>query len=336
MFGDLFGAIASTANAHMNIWGARRARLAEQNYNTWKAEYDRSGQQAQNEFNAEQAQVDRDWQAAQAGVARQFNMDEAAKARSFSAEQFGEERSFNAREAAVNRDFQERMSNTQYQRATRDMIAAGINPMLAVSQGGAGNVSGSAASASAGGAPQASGSGGGGSRASSAGLTSAPSMQFQNLYSNSIASAFQMFRGLKETELLDEQTQTQKAITLNTIQELRNKKAGEGLTTAESARLNQVVKEMLYEWESGRTQQNRRNEAEIKAGEAQRQDSYRFKAEEDAERAKTENRYLKMEEPKRKSEEEFERALNELILGGSKTGHTAGSIAGMLYKLMRR
>lgn len=53
---------------------------------------------------------------------------------------------FNAGQAQIDRDWKTYMDNTRYQRGIQDMKAAGLNPMLAYHQGGAGTPTGSAAS----------------------------------------------------------------------------------------------------------------------------------------------------------------------------------------------
>lgn len=132
---------ASAGNAYMSNMTNMVMQAQNQNFNSAEAQRTR-------DFNSDEARYARNFNSQEAGITRNFNASEAEKNRDFQLGSNREAQAYNSLEAQKARDYTERMSNTQYQRAIGDMKAAGLNPMLAYSQGGAGNVNGTAASIS--------------------------------------------------------------------------------------------------------------------------------------------------------------------------------------------
>jgi hypothetical protein len=130
-----------------------------------------------------------------------------------------------AQQASEMRRFQADMSNTAYQRAVKDMQAAGLNPMLAYSQGGATTPAGAMA-------------------------------QMQNVLGNATTSGTQAYQTVAQanqaiqqtkqiaaqTELTDNQTDNVRADTLNKLDENPNIKAQYKQILADTFMKNEIGK----------------------------------------------------------------------------------------------
>lgn len=172
-------------------------------------------------------------------------------------QQSGAQNEWNAAQAQKQMDFQREMSSTAYQRATADMRAAGLNPILAYQQGGASTPAGAAAS---GGSPSfGAATGSGGPSGSSGGSIPMGNSQAEmgRAVGRMVSSAVDTYRTGEQAQLLSSQknvadaqetnvtTDTQHkgqlvskaaAETHNVQQEYKNLQAMEGFIKANTAR----------------------------------------------------------------------------------------------------
>lgn len=312
----LIGGASSLIGGGMSMFGGRRQQTAANAQAAAQMQFERENMFHQNQVAFDMMREQNAYSVQEADKAREWNAGQAQEARDWNAAQFGIERTFNAEEAAKNRSFQEYMSGTQYQRAIADMKNAGINPMLAVSQGGAGNVSGASGSASAPqtSAPQSSQAQIGG--ASPAGLARGAQAQQFNYMASAIATAAQVGQMVAGVQQMNAQTDKTKAETEAVLFEAdvaRARREG-GYSAAKMARARDLKE----------------------SASAAREQEESWLAEERNKQGDVETQLKNLSVPKAKADAEYQQLMLELLKGGSSSASGIGGAFKLILPLLMK
>ncbi|AXH74648.1 MAG: DNA pilot protein [Microviridae sp.] len=187
----LIAAAASVASAGIGYMGAQSANAANTNINKSTMEFNWQAQQNAADRNVDMMRETSERNREDSAVAWDRNQTNWQQAVDYNIGQ---------------RDWTETMSNTAYQRATRDMKAAGINPILAYQQGGANTPQVGSIQPAAVGASQTSPVG--------TGAVGAPAQQrMENALGPALGSAMQGARTVMDLKQLAAQTDQTKAQT---------------------------------------------------------------------------------------------------------------------------